>query len=95
MKRKVISAVKTLLQFAVLMAFALFLCQNISAQESDLIMYESTETYSETLAATASESQQSAPQTGDNSSIIVPLIAVICAAGIGSSAALINGKRKN
>lgn len=95
MKRKVISAVKTLLQFAVLMAFALFLCQNISAQESDLIMYESTETYSETQAATASESQQSSPQTGDNSSIIVPLIAVICAASIGSSAALINGKRKN
>lgn len=57
-------------------------------------MYEPTETYSETQAATTTESQQSTPQTGERSSIIVPSIAAICAAGIGYTAFLINKKEK-
>lgn len=94
MKTKVLSIVKILLQFAVLLAFALFLCQNILAQESDLIMYEPTETHSEIQTATTTEHKQPAPQTGEKNGIIVPSIAAICVAGVGLTAFLID-KRRN
>lgn len=94
MKIKVLSAVKTMLKITCLLIFMVLLCQNISAQEADLIMYEPTETQIETQTSSTTESLPSSPQTGENSNAIIPVITAICAAAAGTSAFIIGKKRK-
>lgn len=94
MKIKVLSAVKTMLKITCLLIFMVLLCQNISAQEADLIMYEPTETQIETQTSSTTESLPSSPQTGENSDTIIPVITAICAAAAGTSAFIIGKKRK-
>lgn len=94
MKIKVLSAVKTMLKITCLLIFMVLLCQNISAQEADLIMYEPTETQIETHSSSTTESLPSSPQTGENSDTIIPVITAICAAAAGTSAFIIGKKRK-
>lgn len=94
MKIKVLSAVKTMLKITCLLIFMVLLCQNISAQEADLIMYEPTETQIETQTSSTTESLPPSPQTGENSDTIIPVITATCAAAAGTSAFIIGKKRK-
>ena len=94
MKNRFFSIGKVMLKITGLMVFMLILCQNISAQEADLIMYEPTETQIETHSSSTTESLPSSPQTGENNCTIIPGITAICAAAAGVSAFIIGKKRK-
>lgn len=93
MKNRFFSIGKVMLKITGLMVFMVLLCQNISAQEADLIMYEPTETQIETQTSSTTESLPSSPQTGENSDTIIPVITAICAAAAGISAFIIGKKR--
>lgn len=94
MKNRFFSIGKVMLKITGLMVFIVLLCQNISAQEADLIMYEPTETQIETHSSSTTESFPSSPQTGENNCTIIPGITAICAAAAGVSAFIIGKKRK-
>lgn len=93
MKTKIMFTARLFFISALLLILALFLCRNVSAKESNLIMYEPKETISETQT-TEAESGQPTPSTGEKRNIFIPCAAAVFAAGAGITAGILGKNKK-